>query len=146
MKTEKTYFTIEELTHSDTANEYHIVNCPNQSQIDNMIRLIKFLNPLREAWGSAILVNSGFRCTYLNKLVGGVEDSSHLTGNAVDIVPQNGKFNEFVEFLKEYLKDKVFDQCIIESTKHSKWIHFALYKNDGKQRCRIFEMKKEGSE
>lgn len=49
MKTEKTYFTIEELTHSDTANEYHIVNCPNQSQIDNMIRLIKFLNPLREA-------------------------------------------------------------------------------------------------
>ena len=146
MKTEEIYFTIEELVHSDTADEYHIINCPNKIQIENLKRLIKFLNPLRKAWGSAIIVNSGFRCQHLNAVVGGVYDSSHLTGNAVDIVPQNGKFDEFIEFLKDYLKDKRFDQCIIESTKYSRWVHFALYKNNGDQRHNIFEMKKEGSE
>jgi len=36
------------------------------------------------------------------------------------MVPANGEFDKFVEFLKNYLKDKNFDQCIIESTKYSK--------------------------
>jgi hypothetical protein len=49
MKTEETYFTIEELVHSDIADEYHIVNCPNQNQINNLEKLIKFLNPLRKS-------------------------------------------------------------------------------------------------
>ena len=142
----KQYFTIKELCHSDTADTYHIINIPDEEDLKNLNRLIDFLNPLRECWGSAIIINSGFRCEFLNGFVGGVNNSSHLTGNAVDMVPANGEFDKFIEFLKDYLKDKKFDQCIVESTKYSKWIHFALYKNDGQQRCRIFELKKEAPE
>ena len=39
----------------------------------------------RVAAGFALYLNSGFRCQAHNKTVGGVETSSHTTGNAIDI-------------------------------------------------------------
>lgn len=43
------YFTIEELIYSDTANKLKIDNTPDFKVINNLIELIDFLNPLREA-------------------------------------------------------------------------------------------------
>jgi len=56
----------------------------------------------------------------LNEKIDGSKTSAHLTGYACDMIPKNGKFNEFIEFLKDYLKDKDFDQCIIEKSSKSK--------------------------
>jgi len=36
-------------------------------------------------YGKAIYISSGWRCMEYNKLVGGVGDSAHTTGKAVDI-------------------------------------------------------------
>ena len=53
---------------------------------------------------------------------------------------KENKFNEFVEFLKDYLKDKSFDQCIIEKSSKSKWIHLGLKNLKGLQRKQIFNL------
>jgi hypothetical protein len=104
--------------------------------------LLCFLQDLREKWGSAIRITSGFRCSILNKLVGGSKTSAHTTCNAVDLWPCNGKFEEFKQFITEYLKDKNFDQAIIESSNGGKtrWLHLGLYNNSGKQRRQIFSL------
>jgi uncharacterized protein YcbK (DUF882 family) len=47
--------------------------------------LIHLLNKLREAFGKAIIINSGYRCKIHNKNEGGSDTSSHLKGVAVDI-------------------------------------------------------------
>jgi hypothetical protein len=38
------------------------------------------------------------------------------------------------------LSDKNFDQCIIEKSGKSQWIHLGLYNNSGKQRRQIFKI------
>lgn len=134
------YFTLQELLRSDTAIRKKIDNSPSWEVVSNLSRLAAFLDELREAWGSAIRVSSGFRCVALNKAVGGVDGSAHQYGNAVDISPVNGKQNEFEAFLKKWLKGRKFDQAIWEQSKSSggRWVHFSLYSNKGEQRCRMF--------
>ena len=108
------YFTLKEMTYSDTAKKYGIDNTPTQGVIEHLNELMDFLDPLREAWGSPITVTSGYRSAYLNSKVGGSSTSVHKRGWACDLVPKNGKMKEFKKFVKEYLKDKKYDQCLIE--------------------------------
>ena len=136
----KSYFTISELCASDTAKKYGINNFPDATILSHLQQLINFLNPLREAWGSAIKVTSGYRCEKLNKFVGGSKTSSHLIGYGVDLVPANGKMNEFKSFIRDYMKMQVFDQCIIEKSGGTEWIHIGLYNAKGQQRKMIFNI------
>ena len=125
------YFTIQELCKSDTAVTNKIDNTPNATVKSHLNELIKFLNPLREAWGSPVLVTSGYRSKKLNRLVGGSPSSVHMIGYAVDLVPKNGKMTDF----------KKFDQCIIErNARNSEWIHLGLKSNYGMQRKQIFSL------
>jgi len=132
------YFTLQELIHSDTAVSKKIDNAPSWEVVDNLRRLADFLDEIREEWGSGIIIRSGFRCKKLNKAVGGVDTSAHLVGFAVDMVPANGKMKEFETFLKGWLKDKEFDECLYESKNGSKWVHFALFSVKGLQRRKMF--------
>lgn len=80
------YFSIEELTHSDTAKRLGIDNTPSAEAVKNLTELVEnVLDPLRAAYGKPIHVNSGYRCPALNRAVGGVATSEHLTGKAADI-------------------------------------------------------------
>ena len=137
----KSYFTIDELTWSTTAVMHNINNNPPSFIKENLEKLIEFLNPLREAWGSGIRINSGYRCPELNKAVGGVDTSAHKEGWAVDMYPVNNKFEDFKQFIIAYLKDKNFDQCIVERSGRSQWIHLGLYSNH-RQRKQIFKIEK----
>ena len=138
----KSYFTIKELCESDTAKKYGIDNTPNSIVISHLQQLINFLNPLREAWGSAIRVNSGYRCEKLNRFVGGSKTSSHLIGYGVDLIPVNGKMDAFKKFIIDYMKNKMFDQCIIEKPGKTEWVHIGLYNLKGQQRKMIFNITK----
>lgn len=54
--------------------------------VANLQRLCtEILQPARDIIQIPILVNSGYRCDALNKLVGGSSFSQHLHGNAADI-------------------------------------------------------------
>lgn len=60
------------------------------------------LEPARKVVGP-IIINSGFRSSRVNTLVGGVNNSQHLLGQAADIRPRDPtKFQQLVEFLKRH--------------------------------------------
>ena len=85
------YFKIEELTYSATAQARFIENVPSAEAVRNLELLVKcVLDPLREAWGSPIIINSGYRSEVLNRAVGGAQYSYHMKGMAADIRPKNG--------------------------------------------------------
>jgi hypothetical protein len=46
---------------------------------------------IQAAWGSPIVVSSGYRSRPYNRRVGGARNSRHLYGEAADIYPQQGK-------------------------------------------------------
>lgn len=89
------WFTFTELERSDTATRYAIDNTMPEAARRNVAALVdKVLDPLRQAWGRPIRVTSGYRCPALNKAVGGVATSMHLTGHAADITagsPDNNR-------------------------------------------------------
>lgn len=115
------YFTIEELTRSTTARLRGIDNTPSQQVINNLIALVdNVLDPLREAWGKPIHVNSGYRCRALNKAVGGVPASQHMRGEAADITAGGKEANRELYSLLRQLNLPV-DQAINE--KDFSWIH-----------------------
>lgn len=135
------YFGLEEFLESSTALENKIKNYPSWEHIEHLNELALFLDELRDAWGSGLRVTSGLRRKLLNdKIAGASKTSVHQIGYAADIVPVNGKMDEFIDFVKEWAKDKMFDQIITEHSSKSRWVHFGLYNNDGEQRRLLFNM------
>ncbi len=115
------YFTINELTRSTTARLNGIDNTPSQQVINNLTALVdNVLDPLREAWGKPIHVNSGYRCQALNTAVGGVPASQHMLGEAADITAGSREANRQLYSLMRQLKLPV-DQAINEYD--FRWIH-----------------------
>ncbi len=115
------YFTIKELTRSTTAQLRGIDNTPSQQVINNLTALVEnVLDPLREAWGAPIHVNSGYRCAALNKAVGGVPTSQHILGEAADITVGTRAKNQRLYALLRQL-DLPVDQAINEHD--FRWIH-----------------------
>ena len=84
--------------------------------------LFRSLDPLREAWGKPIKVNSGFRCPRLNKEVGGSPSSQHMKGEAADITVGNRADNRRLYHLLTTLHLPV-DQAINE--RDFAWIHLS---------------------
>lgn len=117
------HFTMNEMTRSATAKRYGIDNTPNDEQEACLKALVeKILDPLREAWGAPIIVDSGYRCPRLNKIVKGSSTSQHLLGQAADIhtvkdtVAENKKLFQLIQKLK-----LPYDQLIDEYGYN--WIH-----------------------
>ena len=85
------YFTIAEMIKSDTADRRGVNNRLPKELLPNVQGLIdKVLDPLREWYGKPVYVNSGYRCPELNKAVGGVENSFHVSGCAADLDTRQG--------------------------------------------------------
>jgi len=115
------HFTIKELTRSTTARLMGIDNTPPPSAVSALHELVeRVLDPLREAWGGPIRVNSGYRCPELNKAVGGTPGSQHQRGEAADITVGSQQANRRLLALIKRL-DLPVDQCIDE--KGCRWIH-----------------------
>lgn len=115
------HFTIAELTRSATARRMGIDNTPPASAVSALTALVDdVLDPLRDAWGGPISVNSGYRCPVLNKAVGGTPNSQHQRGEAADITVGSRSANRRLLALIKRL-DLPVDQCIDE--KGCRWIH-----------------------
>lgn len=127
------YFTIKELTKSETADAHGICNTPSKEEINNLIQLVdNILDPLREQYGKPIRINSGYRCPELNALVKGQKNSQHLTGQAVDISSYRNTKSEN-EILFNLVKELnlPFDQLINE--KDFSWIHISYSDKNRRQ-------------
>lgn len=115
------HFTIKELTASATAQRLDIDNTPTAEAVANLQQLVaNVLDPLRETYGRPIYVNSGYRCPALNRAVGGVPSSQHLTGEAADITAGNNRENRRLLGLIKKMKLPV-DQVIDEQD--CTWLH-----------------------
>lgn len=117
------YFTMNEMTRSATAKRHGIDNTPGEEAKGNLKALVEnVLDPLRKAWGAPIIVDSGYRCPKLNKIVNGSPTSQHLTGQAADIktVSDTPADNKRLFQLIQRLK-LPFDQLIDEYGYN--WIH-----------------------
>ena len=136
------YFSFDELVKSGTADRLGIDNTPSKEIAFRLGQLAIDLDAIREAWGSAIIVSSGYRCPELNKAVGGSETSAHKSGWAADLQPANGKIEEFKVFIVDYFKDKPFDQLLLEASGKTQWIHYGKYNSKGKQRRQCFSITK----
>ena len=77
-----------------------------------------------------ILINSGYRSPQLNKKIGGVAGSNHLTGCAVDIrVLGMEQLIRYATILLDYADESKqdFDELLIERNRYGAiWLHFAV--------------------
>ena len=107
----QTFFTLKEFLYSKTAGSLGIDNVPDFGQVRNLDNLVKYLlNPCRQYIGRSIYINSGYRSTKLNTIIGGVPTSQHLSGKAADITT---RYNKSDNELFKFIVDKMdFDQCI----------------------------------
>lgn len=120
------FFTLEELTRSDTAEREGIPNDPDPGALEHLRALCAtLLDPLREAIGRPIRVNSGYRGPALNARIGGAKKSQHLEGKAADIQsPGMSVLDLFKTIIRLNLP---FDQLIYEAQSRTvKWVHISF--------------------
>jgi hypothetical protein len=130
-------FTLEELMASQTAKARGIKNVPTNAEVVALCALVHHvLQPLRDAMQEPIKIGSGYRCPALNKAVGGVWNSQHMKGEAVDLCIDGDrqKGRRWMEWIMEHCD---FDQIIWEhNAKGTYWVHVS-FRTDGKNRRQV---------
>ena len=137
-----TNFTMEELCRSATAERHGLRNWPEAGDEECRVRenlrslCLDVLQPLREHVGGPIVVNSGYRSKEVNRLVGGVKNSQHLTGEAADLrIESTKQGREWAEWIMDNCD---FDQMLLESNGRSVWLHVSA-KRDKSLNRRTFK-------
>lgn len=137
------YFTIFELSVSVVAQRFGMDNTPPVHVMHNLEKLTRqLLDPARELWGKPLVVTSGYRCKELNRMIGGVSNSQHLTGCAADIVTLgNNRMQNYQLYLMIKNSGLPYDQLIAEDCQHlvCGWVHVS-FDPLGKPRRESFEM------
>ena len=135
------HFSLRELTKTNTGIE----NVPSEAQVENLKRVCRWLERLRKRWNDKygdgddpIIINSGFRSAEVNKAVGGVPTSNHLTGCAVDIrcigMEQALRYAAILLDISDMSRED-FDELLIEQKGRVIWIHFAVRPSGNRRRC-----------
>ena len=135
------HMTLAELCKTNTG----IANVPNEAQVENLKRVCRWLERLRKRWNDKygdgddpIIINSGFRSPEVNKAVGGVPTSNHLTGCAVDIrcigMEQALRYASILLDISDMSRED-FDELLIEQKRSVIWIHFAVRPSENRRRC-----------
>lgn len=123
-------FSYREFERSEVADAKRICNVITSFDVRDSIQALteNVLQPLRDAWGKPLKVNSGYRCKALNAAVGGVPTSQHVKGEAADIAA-----GDPVKLARLAVKLGLpFDQIILYPT----FVHFS-HKLNGEQRGQI---------
>ena len=131
------YFKLAEFERSETAKRLGIDNSIPEFYVSNINKLVdNVLDPLREAYGKPIRVTSGYRCTELNRAVGGAGNSQHLYGMAADIQGTPNTAEEVKTLFSLVRKLGIeYDQAIFEK---NSWLHISY--NEGKNRKQAFKL------
>ena len=133
-------------------------NIPSHVHIENMKRVCSWLEMLRDEYNrryslpltpskgkgnceQPIVINSGYRSPQVNKLVGGVATSNHLTGCAVDIrVLGMEQLLRYAVILLDISDEsqEPFDELLIErNSKGTYWLHFAVRPENNRRKIRL---------
>jgi zinc D-Ala-D-Ala carboxypeptidase len=131
------YFTLNDVTKSQTASRLGLANTPTESQLMAIAYVIEHVvDKVKDKF--AVDISSFFRNEKLNKAVGGSESSQHCKGEAVDLDSQGNKLNlDVFNFIKDNL---VFDQLILEYPEADgtpSWVHVSVVEHPKKNRGQI---------
>ena len=142
-------FTLGEFTKSNSHPE--VYNIPSHEAIANLTNLCGWLEVLRKraspgpskGRGEPIIINSGYRSPQLNRKIGGVPNSNHLTGCAVDIRVENmEQLIRYAAILLDISNDtkQDFDELLIERNKHGAiWLHFAVRPSNNRRKVSLIQ-------
>ena len=123
-------------------------NIPSHVHIENLKRVCSWLEMLRSEWNKRygdgddpIIINSGYRSAQVNKAVGGVATSNHLTGCAVDIrvlgMEQLLRYAVILLDISDESQED-FDELLIErNAKGTYWLHFAVRPEGNRRKIRL---------
>ena len=121
-------FTLSEMVKSETALRHGMDNTPGEAEIENLKQLAeKVLQPVRDAYGKGVKVNSGYRHPEVNAKVGGSKTSDHCKGQAADIEIPGVANADLAKWITENLD---FTQVILEfytpGVPDSGWVHVSF--------------------
>ena len=128
-------FSLAEMVKSETALRHGLDNTPGDTEIANLRLLCEqVLQPLRDAYGRGIKVNSGYRAPDVNAAVGGSRTSDHCKGQAADIEIPGVPNYELAKYISDYFN---FTQVILEfytpGIPDSGWVHVSYDANNLKR-------------
>ena len=130
------HFMLGEFTRSGSHPE--VYNIPSHEAIANLKRLCVWLEELRARYNAPIRINSGYRSPQLNRAIGGVSNSNHLTGCAVDIRVENmEQLIRYASILLDISNEtkQDFDELLIEKNRYGViWLHFAVRPKDNRRK------------
>lgn len=136
------HFTLDEATHSSTADRLDIDNTVVSSEVlsNAKIAAVK-MEKVRIILAKPISIDSWIRCLSLNRALKSKDTSKHVLGLAVDFVcPQFGTPQQICEHLIKYQDLLRFDQLILEHT----WVHISWCSPDSKPRGEVLTLLETG--
>ena len=136
------HFTLSEFFRSSTAAKKGIKNEPSPDEMATIVRNINLLvdnvlDPVRDMVGAPIIITSGYRCPQVNRLVGGVDNSQHMSGCAADFHVMGFTPSMMLGVFFYILNRLEYDQLIYYRSKNI--IHVSYVENC--PRCEAFVMK-----
>ena len=138
------HFTLGELTKTSVK----AANVPGEKEVENLRRLCRWLEMLRSRWNmmygegdDPLIVNSAYRSAEVNRAVGGVPTSNHLTGCAADIrVCGLEQLIRYATILLDISDEsgEDFDELLLERNKAGRyWLHFAVRPCGNRRKVRM---------
>ncbi len=118
-------FSLAEMTKSQTATRKGIRNEPSTEHVENLIHLAEtVLQPVRDHFGKAVVISSGYRSPELCEAIGSSSKSQHARGEAADFEIPGVDNMQLAMWIN---KNCNFDQLILEfyepGDPNSGWVH-----------------------
>ena len=128
-------FKLSEFFASSTADKNGIKNEPSLDKKATVERNINslvdnVLNPIRDKLCTPIIITSGYRCPQVNKLVGGANNSQHMSGYAADFHVKGFTRSMMYEVFVDIYNTMDFDQLIYYRSKNI--IHVSYVENSNR--------------
>ena len=133
------HFNLSEFFRSSTAAKNGIKNEPSIDERATIVRNINLLvdnvlDPVRDMVDAPIIITSGYRCPQVNRLVGGVDNSQHMSGCAADFHVMGFTPSMMYEVFLYIFNTLEYDQLIYYRRKNI--IHVSYVENC--PRCEAF--------
>lgn len=135
------HFSWHEATYSATAARLGISNEPTAEAAEGILKTAISMEKVRKALGNnPIIISSWYRNAQVNAKVGGVPNSAHMSGYAVDFkCPKFGTPKKIVRYLADKLASEGFDQLILE---YDAWVHISFAPTNRRQVMAIYDSSK----
>lgn len=134
------HFNLLEFFQSSTAAKNGIKNEPSADEKATIVRNINLLvdnvlDPVRDMVCNPIIITSGYRSSRVNKLVGGVANSQHMSGCAADFHIQGFTPSMMHQVFLYIFNTLEFDQLIFYRSKNI--IHVSYIENGNRHEASL---------